>query len=528
MNDLAEFDLIFGQRAEENFLSVKVELFLSCKGLYKFDRNVKKNVVAVLYSISQENIEENNKNQELVEEGRTEICMDSLNPVFIKTFILNYRFQDESIQQDYLIQIFYIRLINSPDDLSKQIFLGEANFNLRDTINSRNQEKELKISNKKLDKIENLGIIKIRAVEREENYEFLSIKFGIRELISKNPISLKIHVKKNIGDWWPIYLTKQIQQKSKITFWDIAELPINSLYSNIGETKIKFEVIEYLKNERIKILGNLQMNVKDFMKAPPETEITLSRRFKNYLLIQDFNKFNRFKFFDYLISDLNIKLFLFMDFTSSKINKENKEFFKQKSKKYDLNENINKFINKNFVLFSPKKKPRNPNNIITNKSFKMSLEDLEEKDNKKHIKNIDTITLSPIKKIKVLKSQKSMVLNLKKLNTDDLDEIKGNDSIDSSSIDHINSSEISQTLQDLILLNESIIKFFSSFDTDGKFPMFAFGAKLPEAKNTLNNCFSATFDMMNPDVDNLIDSNKYIKLSFFFSSYFKLNKLTVM
>ncbi len=182
--------------------------------------------------------------------------MDSDNPLYIKTFILNYYFQEEKIQQNYLIQIFYIKYMLYAEDLSQQIFLGEGIFNLRDTINSKKQTKEIKIENKRIDKAFNLGLIKVRAVEKEEHYEFLSIKFGIRELISKNPIVLKIYIKENVEDWWPIYLTKQIQQKSKITFWEITEIPCNTFKNIIGETKIKFEVIEYLKNDKVKSLGN--------------------------------------------------------------------------------------------------------------------------------------------------------------------------------------------------------------------------------------------------------------------------------
>ncbi len=257
--------------------------------------------------------------------------MDSLNPFYIKTFIFNYRFQDKNNQQNFLVQIFYIKELNKTDDLSKQFFLGEGIFNLKDTIKSDNQTTEIEIKNENMKKIENLGIINIKAVEREENYEFISVKFGIREIISKNPIAMKIHIKKHIEEWRPIYLTKTIQQKSKITFWEIVELPLSNLKSNVGETRIKYEMIEYLKNESTKILGELQMNVKDFFKAPPETQITLSRRVTNYLLIEEFESYNRFKFFDYLISDLNIKLFLFMDLTNSKLNKENFNFLNQKN-----------------------------------------------------------------------------------------------------------------------------------------------------------------------------------------------------
>jgi len=475
---------------------------VSCINLYKFDRNVKKNVLAVLYSIS------NDDSQDLIEEGRTEICMDSINPLFIKTFILNYRLQDENTEQKYILQIFYIKYLNYSDDLSQQIFLGEGTFNLRDAINSRNQIMEIKIQNKKLEKIENLGLIKIRVIEREENFEFLSVKFGIRELISKNPIALKIHVKKHVDEWWPIYLTKQIQQKSKITFWEITEIPLNTFHNNIGETKIKFEVIEYLKNDKIKSLGSLQMNVKDFEKAPPETEITLSRRFKNFLLIQDFKKFNRFKFFDYLISDLNIKLFVFMDFTSSKINRENYEL---------LNENNSKDKNKAFLLNSPKKKDDHHKKELNNgsnakKIHKFTLlDEIQEDENIEELvfKDKNQKILYPIKKVDLTNTKKTEVISLKKLSSNSIQP-----NLSKNNLNYVNSIYYeknkpflySDSMRDLLLLNETFLKFFLNFDSNGKYPMFCFGAKLPGSKNTLNNCFSGTLDMLNPEVSSFIES----------------------
>lgn len=467
--------------------------------LYKFDRHVKKNSIAVLYSIS------NDDNQELIEEGRTEVCMDSVNPFYIKTFILNYRFQDEISEQNFLIQIFYIKYLNYADDLSQQIFLGEGTFNLRDTINSRNQIKEIQIKNKKIERIENLGIIKIIAVEREENYEFISVKFGIRELISKNPIAMKIHIKKHIDEWWPIYLTKQIQQKSKITFWDIAEIPLSILRNNFGETKIKFEMIEYLKNDNIKILGSLQMNVKDFLKAPGETEITLSRRFKNYLLIQEFAKFNRFKFFDYLISDLNIKLFLFMDFTSSKINRENYDLLNQKNNKEKTN--------KIFIMNSPRKrenKQHKENYETKPKVSKFSLlDEIKEEENYMFIaKDIQNRVLSPIKKVDLLNTKKTKVISLKNMSSSSykLNISQNNLNYENTAYFEDNKAFLySDSMKDFILLNETIMKFFINFDSEGKFPMFCYGAKLPESENSLNNCFSATMDMLNPEVSSFIE-----------------------
>ena len=446
--------------------------------------------------------------------------MDSTNPVFIKTFILNYCFQDENTEQNFLIQAYYIKSLISADDLSQQIFIGEELLNLRDLINSPNQEKDLKIKNQKLDKVENLGIIKIRAVEREENYEFLSIKFGIRELISKNPICLKIHIKKHLSEWWPILITKQISHKTKISFWELSEIPLNSLNGGVlGEVKIKFEIIEYLKNERIKSLGNLTMNVKDFLKAPAETEISLSRRFKNYLLIQDYNKFKRFKFFDYLISDLNIKLFLFTDCTSSAFNKENFEFLTDK--------NPNILNNKITILNMTDKKDLSNSNIIkddfeNNKDLNNTNILINNNTNVNYNKNITNINLKN-NTIKNLKNNNSNInyLMSKKTNVvkSNIIKLKTKKSELQSLMEYSmyeNKPVYSESMKDMILLNKSIIKFFVNFDSDGKFPMYCYGAKLPELKNNLNNCFSANMDMMKPEVNNFLES---IQILLFLSLY---------
>ena len=44
-----------------------------------------------------------------------------------------------------------------------------------------------------------------------------------------------------------------------------------------------------------------------------------------FLIIKDLKKFRKFKFYDFLISNLDIKCFLFWDFSNSKLNRRKKD-----------------------------------------------------------------------------------------------------------------------------------------------------------------------------------------------------------
>ncbi len=447
------------------------------------------------------------------------------------------------------MQIFNINNIDITNDFNNKIFLGESYFNLRNLISSSNQILEIDLKNpknQKNQKDENIGQVNIRAKEREDSYEYISVKFGLKEMISKNPIALKLSTKNHTSDWIPIFFSNQIQQKGKITYWETTQISMTNLKTNKGDTKIKFEVIEFIKGGKVKILGELKMNAKVFKLAPAETEINLTRRFKNYLLISDFKVQKIFKFFDYLISELNVKLFLFQDVSCSNINMENFNYLIKKNskrKKKDIKiSNISKED-----LRSSIGNDNDTKSNLKNSTKKLKLFDMDEKEqikkednhndkDKENDNENDKVINSKMKKKKTYlnfltdfvdrikvknKNNPNKIYSNNNFKTEEqildfnlylenkkngLDDNNNNNDNNDNNNNKINKNKLPESIQNMQILNDAIISFFVNFDSSEKFSMFCFGGKMKNSIST-NNCFSANFDMLNPIVENYIVGN---------------------
>jgi len=330
LTEFNEFDLLYDQKTRKDYMTIKVELFFSCKELYKPTSTTKGNFILILYNVSSDN--------QLIEEGKTEISRDNFNPVYIKTFVINYRFiSGMEKHQKYIIAVHCVNSIRFFRNVEREKYIGEAEFHM-DNLIAKN-ELQLQLVNRYFpnSKME-LGTVKIRAVEIEDNSEFISFNIGIKGVLSRNEIACVIYCKKNKIDWLPIYSTREISQKSKEIFWNSVELDMNKLkYKDEADNKIRFKIYEVLKNEKIKIKSQIEISITEFInKEDHSLPLYHGNERTQYLIIQDVKKFHRFKFYDFLLSNLDIKCFLFWDFSNSKINRKKKESVITKNKKQTL------------------------------------------------------------------------------------------------------------------------------------------------------------------------------------------------
>ena len=84
--DFSEYDLLLGHQLDT--LSIKTEIFLQCKNLPKITNSL--NSFIIVYR---------NESESWVEIGQTEIYRYSINPSYIKSFIMNYHFEENSNSQ---------------------------------------------------------------------------------------------------------------------------------------------------------------------------------------------------------------------------------------------------------------------------------------------------------------------------------------------------------------------------------------------------------------------------------------------
>ena len=146
-------------------------------------------------------------------------------------------------------------------------FLGETIFNLESLIETTGQEIELDVK-KGDNQYEKFGLVKVKAQENQENYQFIKFTASIdNSLFNSQEIMLKIYNKRNFEDWKPIYITKGIRHSEVNASWEPVELAKYLLYHEGIENKLKFEVLLYnKKTKKIRVLTNLSVSTNEIVK----------------------------------------------------------------------------------------------------------------------------------------------------------------------------------------------------------------------------------------------------------------------
>lgn len=201
--------------------------------------------------------------------------------------------------------------------------------------------------------------------------------------------------------------------------------------------KLKFMIYEVLKNEKTKVLAEIIISNAEFFKGVQEIPLFPNKKQKHTLLIEDFKLYNKFKFFDFLISQLEIKTFIFLDLTNSKINDKHWN-------------NVNSFKNCSLVLKENNFDDVKVSNFVKDSNFKEST-----------------------KTFKIVKNRNNFVKN----------------------------ETIFAGEDEFVSLNNTLIKYLVEFDTDSNIPVFCFGAKLSPKFDTINNCFAANKNIMEPEIN---------------------------
>lgn len=440
--DMIEYDMVFGSNQDENdSLAIKIQLYIECESLYKFKKSQKGNFQVILYNLI---------GNELVEEGRTEVSQYTFDPIFIKKFTKNYKFADETIERLFF-HIYHIDNEGDLLDLTEQTFIGEAVFTLKNLVMNKFQEVSKALYNEKYLNI-NLGNIKIKAIQSQDTYKTVSVQFGIRNLVSKHPICLKVWQKSDLDKWRPICITNSFKQEKVSQYWEESMFLLSECLNEKQNSQLKFEIFEIYK-EKFNLRCELQMTSIDFigrvLKDEKEKEKekddklideylmkSKSEKIRNFLLVKKLEIKKIFRFYDYLVSRLEMKTFIFMDMTRSKVNQDY----------YDIFQPLGNFHN-------------GSNDDIDNDKNNMS--------------KSDTSSITNNNKKRLLRQQKIVEEKLQFINRKD----------------------------EFLICLDTLLKFIFEMDTSKNFPFFCFGSKLPPLFDNLSNCFSSTMDMLNPEVE---------------------------
>ncbi|PIA39445.1 hypothetical protein AQUCO_02600118v1, partial [Aquilegia coerulea] len=306
-------------------LFTPLELSLSASKLLDRDILSKSDPMAVGYV--------KRKDGTLEEFGRTEVIMNTLNPVWIGKFSIAYQFE---IVQPLVFRVYDVdtKFHNLPVEslkLKEQEFLGEATCVLSQIVTKQNKTLALKLQRKDgHGAIIDLGSLTVHAEEAISSRQAFEMIFHCtqlenNDLFSKSDPFLRISKIVEGGNVIPICKTEVVKDNLN-PIWK----PICLTMQQFGgkDNPLLIECFDFESSGNHKLIGKLQKSVADleilyqekaganFLKASSVRHDHM-KTLKGQLFVDEFCEKTMYSFLDYISSGFELNFMVAVDFTAS-------------------------------------------------------------------------------------------------------------------------------------------------------------------------------------------------------------------
>ncbi|XP_062501087.1 copine-9-like [Corticium candelabrum] len=298
----------------------RVELSVRCTDLVNLDRFSKSDPMCVLFS----------KRQGVwIEDGRTEVIRDNLNPKFVKTFVLPYHFEEE---QPVRVAVYDID--SSSRDLKQHDFIGQAEFSVANVIVAG---KEFVMNLIKPGDSKLRGKVHVIAEEVEEsktNIEFIirGSHLDKKDFFGKSDPYVEISRGLEDGSFILVFRSEVIKN-SLNPRWKPFTISGQKLCNGDYDRPLKFTVWDWDKNDTPDLIGHATSSLRALVgdeKAglepiaaleliEPAIRAKKGRKYKNSGILQ-FLKCKSIvvpTFVDYIRGGCAMSLMVAVDFTAS-------------------------------------------------------------------------------------------------------------------------------------------------------------------------------------------------------------------
>ncbi|KAL5566194.1 hypothetical protein UlMin_029358 [Ulmus minor] len=313
-------------------LFTQLELSFSASNLIDRDITSKSDPMVVVFA---------KKRDSKVEElGRTEVILNSLNPVWINKVTIAYQF--EMVQQ----LVFYVfdvdtKFHNTPVqmlNLKDQDFLGEANCVLSEIVTKRSRSLTLNLQGKNARRgMRNLGTLTVHAEETVASRSAVEIVFRCSnltntDLFSKSDPFLRISRVVESGGYVPICKTEAIDNNLN-PIWKPLCLSMQQFGSK--DDPLIIECFDFNANGNHVLIGKIQKSVADLEKLYvekiganfffPSSHRGPDKVLKGQLYVDRFLEKEQFSFVDYISSGFELNFMVAVDFTASNGDPRNRD-----------------------------------------------------------------------------------------------------------------------------------------------------------------------------------------------------------
>ncbi|XP_029318321.1 copine-8 [Cottoperca gobio] len=297
--------------------ATKVEITVSCRNLLDRDTFSKSDPICVLYT-------QGMGNKEWREFGRTEVIDNTLNPDFVRKFILDYFFEE---RQNLRFDLYDVD--SKSPILSKHDFLGQAFCTLGEVVGSLGSRSEKALGGIQGKKC---GTIIVKAEELNNCREsvmmqFCGNKLDKKDLFGKSDPFLVFYRSNEDGTFTICHKTEVVKNTLN-PVWQAFKIPVRALCNGDHDRTIKVEVYDWDRDGSHDFIGEFSTSYRELSRGQSQFNVyevinaKKKLRKKKYLnsgtvTLLSFMLDIEVTFLDYIKGGTQINFTVAIDFTAS-------------------------------------------------------------------------------------------------------------------------------------------------------------------------------------------------------------------
>ncbi|XP_062373585.1 copine-8 isoform X2 [Sardina pilchardus] len=242
--------------------ATKVEITVSCRNLLDMDTFSKSDPICVLYSQAV-------GNKEWREFGRTEVIDNTLNPDFVRKFILDYFFEE---RQNLRFDLYDVD--SKSPNLSKHDFLGQATCTLGEVVGSLGGRLEKPLGGIPSKKC---GTIIVKAEELGNCRESVLMQFCGNKLDKKDFFGKSdpflVFYRSNEDGTFTICHKTEVVKNTLNPVWQAFKIPVRALCNGDYDRTIKVEVYDWDRDGSHDFIGEFSTSYRELSRGQSQFNV---------------------------------------------------------------------------------------------------------------------------------------------------------------------------------------------------------------------------------------------------------------
>ncbi|KAM9327329.1 copine-8 [Pholidichthys leucotaenia] len=297
--------------------ATKVEITVSARNLLDMDTFSKSDPICVLYT-------QGMGNREWREFGRTEVIDNTLNPDFVRKFILDYFFEE---RQNLRFDLYDVD--SKSANLSKHDFLGQVQCTLGEVVGSAGSRLEKPLGGIPGKKC---GTIIVKAEELNNCRESVMMQFCGNKLDKKDFFGKSdpflVFYRSNEDGTFTICHKTEVVKNTLNPVWQAFKIPLRALCNGDYDRTIKIEVYDWDRDGGHDFIGEFSTSYRELSRGQSQFNVyevinpKKKGKKKKYLnsgtvTLLSFLKEVEVTFLDYIKGGTQINFTVAIDFTAS-------------------------------------------------------------------------------------------------------------------------------------------------------------------------------------------------------------------